>query len=118
MSASGGASRPIFLRCYGRALRLLPRTFREAHGDAMLAMLEDEWRERGRAGRVVLACRSGLDLVATVVATRIGASDNSGAWVSGLREDVTPRIDDEALAVGLPIARMLAPLSGGDHVRL
>lgn len=46
---------PAFLRFYGIALLLLPRRFRRQHGVAMEAMLRDEWHERKRGGRILLA---------------------------------------------------------------
>ncbi len=65
------------VRLYRRALVLLPRAFREAHGEAMATMLRDEWRERGSGGRVVLLARAALDLAWTAVATRVGGGDGA-----------------------------------------
>ena len=85
---SGLASTPVFIRLYRRALRLLPQAFRETRGDAMLAMLEDEWKERGSRGRVAVALRASVDLIGTAVATRVWVDGAAGAWSGGVNEDL------------------------------
>jgi predicted permease len=88
VSGRGGRPIPRFLRVYGRALRLLPRGFREARADAMQAMLEEEWWERSRTGRVLLAVRASLDLLGTIAVTRTSLEAGRPGWAVGLPEDL------------------------------
>lgn len=83
---SRGVRDPWIARVYRRALVVLPRAFREARGEAMVAMLADEWRERRGLGRAVVAVRAGLGLFRTAVAERVRPSGrpSSGPPVTSL----------------------------------
>lgn len=76
----GGSGDPMPVRLYRRALILLPKSFREARGEAMVAMLADEWREQRGLGRAGLLTRAAFDLLRTAVTER---ARPSGASTSG-----------------------------------
>lgn len=67
---------PVVVRLYRRALVVLPRAFRKARGEAMVAMLADEWRDRRSIGRAMLAVSAGIGLVRTAVAERVRPSSH------------------------------------------
>jgi hypothetical protein len=59
------------VRLYRHALKVLPARFRRERGDAMVAMLEEEWQERKGLRRGTLLVRALVDLLGTATLERI-----------------------------------------------
>lgn len=102
---------PLAVRLYRAALRILPRSFRRQRGDAMVAMLAEEWHERSGASRGRLLVRAFVDLVWTAVATRMGRSrrreGRGGLW-DGLGMDLRSALRSLARAPLFTVAAVLS----------
>jgi putative ABC transport system permease protein len=78
---------PLGVRLYRSALRLLPARFQRERGGAMLAMFEEEWRERRGLGRSTLLATAILDLMRTALLERMpgdGARSSTAGPRTGL----------------------------------
>jgi putative ABC transport system permease protein len=100
------------VRLYRRALVVLPRRFRRQNGNAMVAMIADEWRDVRGLQRISFVLRSAFDLLWTAVAERASRWRNGHVGPGG-RGPAPRRFLSSVSALDIKLGvRMLAKYPG------